>query len=321
MADPNLGQVAATVFEKVVGRKPKDNIFTSRALFYALNEKGFKQSLGGGRVIEWTVEYAENTTNQMQSEMDTIDTTRINVFDCVRYDHKIAAGSVVYSDLEDLRAAGDNGKIDLISAKLENGKNSHIALLNRQMWGLGVGANDIDGLQKLISITPTTGTVGGINAANFSFWRNRQVTGTKTTTVFDNLVSSLRSCHNQCTLGGTDHRPTALIFDRASFEGYEGTMLTLERFMSDDRKNNGDIAFMNDALKFKGMPAFYDEDAPAGEARFVNNTNLKFEYLQWIKMYPAVDPANQLANVHKVATMGNLGSNARRHLGVVSAIT
>jgi hypothetical protein len=321
MADPQLGQVAATTFEKVVGKKPTDNIFNSRALFYALNKDGFKQNAGGGQLIEFTVEYAENTTHQMQGEMDTIDTTRIDVFDAARYNWKTAAGSVVYSDLEELRAQADHGKIDLIAAKLENGKNSHIALLNRQFWGLGIGANDIDGLQKIISITPTTGAVGGINGANFSFWRNKQVTGTKTTTAFDNLVSSLRSCHNQCTLSGTEHRPTALIMDRTSFEGYEGTMLTLERFTSEDRKSNGDIAFLNDALKFKGMPAFYDEDAPAGEARFVNNRNLKCEYLQWMKMYPAVDPANQLSNVHKVATMCNLGANARRHLGVVSAIT
>ena len=38
-------------------------------------------------------------------------------------------------------------------------------------------------------------------------------------------------------------------------------------------------------------------------------------------MYPKVDPSNQLSNVHKVATFGNLSTGNRRRLGVVSAIT
>ena len=318
MADPAIGEVAASVFEKKFGKKPTDNIFTSRALFFALGKDGFKEKAGGGRLYEDSVEYAENTTHAMQGEMDTLDTTRIQVFDAVRFNIKIAAGTVVYSDLEELRAAGGEEKFELIGAKLENGKKSQEALLNRQCWGTGGGANDIDGLQKLISITPTTGTVGGINRANFSFWRNKQTSGAKTSTAFDNLRSSLTSIHNQCSLGGTENIPTAVLTDRATLEGYESTLVTLARYKTDGK---GDAAFMNEALQFKGLPIMYDEDAPAGEARFVNSKFLKFRYHRWMHMDPAVDPANQLSNVHKLSTFGNLTTKASRHLGVVSSIT
>ncbi|HEY3220329.1 MAG TPA: phage major capsid protein [Gemmatimonadales bacterium] len=323
MADPAIGQVAASVWEAKIGKKPTDNIFNSRALFYAMGSDGFKEDVSGGRLFEFTLEYAENTTHQMQGEMDNLDTTRIDVFDAARYNQKIAAGTVVYSELERLRNLGDGAKFDVIAGKLANGKNSHSALLNRQMWGDGSGPNDIDGIQKLISITPTTGSVGGINGSTFTWWRNRQASGAKTSTAFDNLRPALTSVHNQCSLGGTENKPTALVMDRADLEGLESTMVTLERYTSDDRKRDGDPAFLNDALKFKGLPAMYDEDAPAGEARFINPKFLKVPYLSggWMKMYPAVDPANQLSNVHKVATVLGMASNARRHLGVVSAIT
>ena len=323
MADPQLGQVAASVWEAKIGKKPTDNIFTSRALFYAFGEDGFKEEVDGGRLFERTVEYAENTTHAMQGELDTLDTTRIDVFDAARFNQKIAAGTVVYSELEKLRAQAANQKFDVLAAKLQNSKNSHIALLNRQLWGTGLGANDLDGIQKIISITPTTGTVGGINAANFSFWRNRQTSGASSVTAYDNVQSAFRSIHNLCSLGGTDKAPTAIISDRASFEGFESTMTQLARYDRADRKKSGDPAFLNDALQYKGKPYFYDEDAPAGEARFVNNEFLKFNYLAggWMKMYPAVDPADQLSNVHKLATFGNLTCSARRHLGVVSAIS
>jgi hypothetical protein len=135
MPTVNQGQVISTVWENKIGGSPRDNIFTSRALFYALGEKGFKQQADGGRLIEFGVEYAENTTNQMIGELDTIDTTRIDVFDVARFDWKIAAGTVVFSDLEQLRAAASSGKYDLVAEKLANGRDSHIALLNRQCWG------------------------------------------------------------------------------------------------------------------------------------------------------------------------------------------
>jgi hypothetical protein len=321
MADANIGEVAASVFEKKFGKKPTDVVFSSRALFFLLGKDGFKEKAGGGRLYEFTQEIAENTTHAMQGEMDTLDTTRIQIYDALRYDIKIAAGTVVYSDLEELRAAGGEEKFDLIGGKLENGKNSHMALLNRQCWGTGLGANDIDGVQKLISITPTTGTVGGVNRANFSFHRNKQTSGAKTSTPFDNLRSSLTSIHNQCSLGGTEKKPTGALTDRASFEGYEGTLVTLERYDRADRKSGGDAAFLNDALQFKGIPVMYDEDAPTGEWRFINKDFLKFAYHRWMHMDPAVDPANQLSNVHKLSTFGNLCAVASRHLGVVSAIT
>ena len=69
--------------------------------------------------------------------------------------------------------------------------------------------------------------------------------------------------------------------------------------------------------------AFRFADAPAGNLYFINPKFLKFVYYKggWMHMYPEVDPANQLSNVHKVATFGNLGSGNARRLGVVTAIT
>jgi hypothetical protein len=40
IADPNLGEVAATVWEQKFGKKPTDNIFNSRALFFLLESEG-----------------------------------------------------------------------------------------------------------------------------------------------------------------------------------------------------------------------------------------------------------------------------------------
>lgn len=328
MADPNLGQVAASVWERKIGKKPTDNIFTSRALIYALGEKGFKEEADGGRLIEFPLEYAENTTHRSVSEMETLDTTRIDVFDAARFEWRIVAGTVVYSELERLRAQASAGKFDLLAEKMENCRDSHLAELNGECWtdGTGNSGKDVGGLQLLVATAPTTGTVGGINRANFTFWRNQQTSGAKTSTAYDNLVSTMRTIHNLCSAGGVEHAPTSAICGRATFEGYEGRLAANERYIYDTLqggKRKGDAGFMNDALRFKSIPIFYDEDAVTDAVYFLNPKWLKFVYLAggWMKMYPAVDPANQLANVHKMATFGNMGTNNARRLGVVSGIT
>ena len=115
MADVQLGQVTSTVWENVMGTGPNDNIFNSRAFFYFLGEKGFKEETTGGRLIEFTLEYASNTTFKSYAESEELDTSRIDVFDASRFEWKINAGTVVVSELERLRAMGGSAKIDLIA--------------------------------------------------------------------------------------------------------------------------------------------------------------------------------------------------------------
>ena len=325
MSDPNIGQVPATAWEAVITDGPTDNVFTSQALLYLIGEDGFKEDVSGGRLFEATVEYATNTTFKSYGELEQLDTTRIDVFDAARYEQKIVAGTIVFSDLEELRNAVENRKIDVIKAKLQNGSSTAFEILDAMLFGDGTGngGKDVDGLAKVISTTPTTGTVGGINAATFAFWRNRETAGAKTTNPFDNLRSTMTSVYNQCSLGGTERVPTGLISDRATFEGYESLLTNIERLYREDAERDGDIAFLNDAIAFKGKPYVYDEQAPANEVFFLNNKYLKVSYLKggWMKMKDAVEPANQLARIHRVITVCNMTASARRHLGVVDSIS
>ena len=324
MPDANVGEQVASVFERKIGKKPTDQILTSRNLFYALGKDGFKESADGGRLVEYTLMYAENTTFRSYGEWDELDTTRIQVFDAARFDWKIAAGTVSYSNLEKLRAQAGSAKFDLIAERLENGKQSHISDLNRQFWSDGTGSpTDIQGLQFLIDATPTTGTIGGINSATFTWWRNRQASGAQTASAFDNLRASWTSVYNQCGLGGDQELPTDIATTRTVFEGYEQILVAIEQIQVDQKRKNADIGFPNEFLKFKGARCWYDEDAPSGEARMFSSKHIKVTYLKggWMHMDPAVDPYNQLANVHKLSTYCVMGVNARRHTGVVTAIT
>jgi len=321
MADPALGQLVASVLEKVVGDKPTDNVFTSQALLNLLKSGSGFRSISGGRVIEETLEYAENTTFKSYSDLETLDTTRIDVFDAARFEWKEIGGTVVISELEKARAQGAEAKFELATAKVNNAKASMMAVLNRQFYAVGTanGGKDIGGLALLVSSSPTSGTVGGIDRGSFAFWRNRQTSGAKTTSAFDNLRGAMRTTYNNCSKGAAAEHPEQFIGDQTGFQGYESTLTTNERFTS---KDSGDGGFKNEVLKFKGAKVTYDEDCPSATMFCLNSRNLKFNYPQgrWMKVFPSVTPANQTVEITKMLVIGNMSINNPRRLGVITSI-
>ena len=186
--------------------------------------------------------------------------------------------------------------------------------------GTGTSGKQIAGLQSIISITPTTGTVGGINRGTFSFWRNQQTSGAKTTSAFDNLRATMRSIYNLCSNGVAGDHPTFGVTTRTVFEGFEGLLLANERFTTKDEADGG---FANEIVKFKGMQLSYDDDCLSGAMFFGNPAYLKLAYQKghWYKGHPAVEPANQTIKVFKVHCIATLITTNARMLGVVSVIT
>lgn len=322
MADPYRGQRIASNWEAVVGKKPEDNINADYFVFNELSRGDGFLGLDGGDYISVAIEYALNTTVASYSDTDTISTTRVDVFDRAEFPWKEYAGTAILSDLERDRNDGRGQVFALLPAKLENLRNSMRRALNADFFSDGTGNNgkQIGGFQYLISTTPTTGTVGGINRANFAFWRNQQTAGTKTTTAYDNLRAAMRSIYNLVSNGVGGNHPTSIVTDRATFEGFEGLLLANERFTS---KDEGDGGFKNEVLKFKGARIGYDNDAPAGTMYVFSTDYVKLAYKKgsWFKMLEPVRPANQTLTVYPIRTMCNLITTNPRRLGVITAIT
>ena len=322
MPDPNVGQRVASNWEAVVGTKPEDNIHDD---YWVLNQlskgEGFL-GLSGGDYIAVPLEYALNTTAASYSDTDTISTTRIDVFDRAEFAWKENIVTVILSDLEADRNAGEGKVFGLLPAKLESAKNSMRAAINEQLFSDGTGnsSKDIGGFQHIIATAPTSGTVGAINRANFSFWRSQQTSGAKTTSAYDNLRATMRSIYNLCSNGVANAHPSSAVTTRTVFEGFEGLLLANERFTS---KEDGDGGFKNEVLKFKGCKISYDNDCPSGLLYFFNPKFLKLAYKKgsWFKMLDSIRPANQTLTVYPIRTMCNLVTTNARRLGVVTAIT
>jgi hypothetical protein len=324
MPDPNVGQTIAHAWEAVVGTKPEDNIHNDYWLLNRFQEGGGFKSIDGGRSINGSIEYAINTTVKAYTDLDLLDTTRVDVFDEFSFAWKEYAGTVVMSELERAKNQGSGRKFALLDAKLENLRNTFKRVLNTDMFGDGTGTAGkvIGGLAYIVSSTPATGTVGGISRSAFSFWRNNQSVGTKTTTAYDNLQAAMRHMYNLCSNGVTGAHPGFAVTDMPTFEGFESLLTKNERYNRESKSDKGLTGFQSDMLQFKDIPISYDVACPTGNLYMLNTTNLKLAYQAgyWMKGFPSVDPANQTADIFKVMTICNLYSNNPRRLGVITAI-
>lgn len=321
MANPNVGQIVATSWHRVVTDKPEDQVFGDRWLFdqFTTANGGLKK-LDGGDQIEVTLQYATNTTFRSYSDMETLDVQRIDVIDAAQYDWKEHGGTITYSVIQEFKNSGEGRKTDVIASLIENAIESHKNDLSQSMYADGTGnmGKNILGLKALVPDDPTTGTVGGINRATFTFWRSKQATSTGAS--FNLLRASMRTMYNNCSKGYSGQHPTVLVADQTTFEGYESLLTANERFTD---KAKGDAGYENEALKFKGAKIGFDADCSSAHMYFLNP---KFICLYVSKQYfmnlgKELEPVNQNVRSRKVLTIAQFVAKQPRRLGVLTAIS
>lgn len=318
----NVGQVIASSWETYVGTKPEDNIHDDYFLQAHMKANGGFKSLDGGRDVRASLEYALNPNVGWVTETDQLPIGKPDTFDEANYNWKILAGTASFTEFERAINQGGGQKFDLLEARLENLRQTLFSFVNAMLFGSASG-NIPGGLADLVSTTPSTGTVGGINRASFTFWRNNQVTGTQTSTAFDNLRSSLGQAYDLASNGISGQYPDLVVTTQTVYRGYEKLLVANERILRESGSDKGVSGFKPKTLMFRDVPIYWDNDCGSALAYVLNFRNFRLAYPKgfWMKAFPGVDPANQLLEVFKVMTMCVPYTNNSRRLSVVSAIS
>ena len=315
----NAGQNVSAAWEAYVPSDPTDNIFQRHWLLEQLRANGsFEEQ--HGVVIRANLEYAINPNVKFMSELETVTVFRPDTFDNAEYAWKFIGGDVPMTDFERQITAGGAAKYDFEARKMTNLKNTAEEKVNTSLFsdGTGTSSKEIGGLQLIVSTTPTTGTVGLISRVTFSFWRNQATTSTGT--AYSLLLASMESSYNSCSNGIGEQNPTFMATTQTVFEGYASLTPAIERLVRDSQNNKLLRGFKGDQVFFKDIPVGYDPACPSGTLYTLNNRNLKFVYMQWMKGEPAIRPSDGFWDVFKILTIGNLITDNSRRLGVISAI-
>lgn len=210
------------------------------------------------------------------SGYETLDISPSTVLDAAEFNIKQAAVNVSISGLEMLQNAGRERVIDLMTSRIRNAERTMKNNLSQGIYSDGTGTNgkQITGLQAIVADAPSTGTVGGINRANYSFWRNQTFdassdggSAASAATIKGYMQSLWISC-----LRGND-KPDLIVADSNYYQAFWESLTDIQRIT---RADNGVSGF--DSLAFNTADVVYDGDSgiPSNHMYFLNT-----DYLFW----------------------------------------
>lgn len=255
MAVPNLSEVITTTIENR-SKAVADNVSKSHALLDRLESKGKAKPADGGRKIIQEIEFGENGSFGWYSGYDTLNISPQEVFSAAEFDWKQCAVSVSISGLEQLMNSGEEQFIDLLEARLGNAERTMKNQMGLAVYGDGTaaGGKAIGGLSLLVADTAVTGTVGNINRANWSFWRNQSFSSLTDFGAAASVANILGYMNRTwLTLVRGVEKPDLVLTDNNYYRLYWEALLPQQRFTSEKMAQAG-----FESLKYQSADVVFD---------------------------------------------------------------
>ena len=299
-----------------------DNVSKHNALFRRITEKGNLRLEDGGLSIVQPLDYQANSTYQRYSGYDVLNVNAVDVLTAAEFPWRQVAVNLAVSGLEMRTNMGESRIVNFVQSKIKNAQRSMANGLSIDLYSDGTAANQINGLQALVSDTGT-GTVGGINASTWSFWQNvvqsasAPLQGGGAVTLSQTTIESMMLPLLIKLTRGTD-APDMIVFSDDLFAFYEQSQTSLKRYAPEDNGQGGMIR-----MKYKTADVFFDSSGgiPSTHGYFLNT-----DFIQMVahkeanmELMDELKSVNQDAVVMPILFQGNLITSARFLQGVLKS--
>ena len=240
-----------------------------------------------------------------------------DVISAAEYQWRQIAINIVASGREKRINSGESKIFSLAKSKMKNAIRTFNNSFSSDLYSAGSAANQINGLQALVSDLGT-GTVGGIDSSSFTFWKN---------TIFDcsdnSVTASATTIENSMLLPtwlsidrGPDDCPDLIVMDNIYYQYFEASQTSIKRYMD---ASNADAGLVS--LKYKGADVYYDGNSGIPSSRaYLLNTNY-FELVVHkdadLEVVEGQRPINQDGEVIPILWMGNLTLSNRKQQAVI----
>ena len=342
MAFPNLSEIVTTTLRSRTGELA-DNMSRNNALLARLSRRGKIKTFSGGRTIVQELNYANNQTFQWYSGYQVLNIAPSQTFTAAEYPIRQSAVAVSISGLEELQNSGEEAIIDLLESRIENAEETFMNGMSQGIYGDGTVTGSVGGLQLLVASTPTSGTVGGIDRATWSFWQNQaysSVTNGGAAATSANIQNYMDSLW--VTLVRGRDSPDLIVADNNYYKLYWQSLQAIQRIATENGEGEfGALGFQTlkyntaDVVLDGGFQGFSSDPFP-GETSTGNGlggapTNtmymLNTKYIHWrpharrnmVPLDPDRFSVNQDAMVKLIGWAGNMTLSNAFLQGVLSA--
>jgi hypothetical protein len=316
MASPNssFSEIVTTTLRNRSG-KLTDNVSKGNALLAKLKEKGAWKP-ASGRTIVQELDYQEGNF-QWYSGYELINIAPSDVLSAAEFNWKQAVGTVSISGLEkSVQNTGKEAVINMLDAKITNSERTMKNNVCSALYATGTGSSgkEIGGLQHIVADTPTSGTVGGIDRATYTFWRNQTYDATTdggAPVTPANIQEYMNELYLRCSRGGD--KTDLIMADKAYYKAFWSSMQAHQRVAEAKTAKAGfdNLAFANN------VPVVYEDSTgmPSNHMYFLNTDFIAFRYAKGRLFEPAPEMrmVNQDAETHFIFLAANLvASNCAR---------
>jgi len=258
-------------------RKKKiiDAIFEVTPFYYQMTKQGRMDSQSGGKYIEVPINYGKNTSIQFISKGQNVTLTHDDTLTAAKYEWKYLWGHLFRYMVDDQQNKGKSQWIKKVNHDLDVLKDSLVDRLEELLFGDATGDDGkaLNGLGNLVPEDPTTGTIGDLNRATYSWWRSQynDMTGLE---ISPYLLPRMLSMWNDCgKLQGSQRFPDIIICSQAVHEAYNAECFEIGRIAMPD-KGMMDLGFGD--LSFKGAPITWSPQCPDYAMFMLNTSTLQF---------------------------------------------
>lgn len=308
--------VVATLFDQ--SDEIADEIERHTPLLSVLKEKGNIRKFSGGYEIRKPVLYNNTAVGGFYTGFEAFTLDAVDDMTAFQFDIKQVYEPMSISG-RDRRANRDEemlldhveAKIDAAKSRLKN--KVSISLLGD---GTGSGGREFDGIQKMISTTPTSGTYGGISRSANTFAQNQDIVASATMAA-SNIQEELTNAILQITRGAES--PDLGLMHRQEWKFLHSSLTAIQRITKSERK--GVAGFK--AIAYDGVDFVFDggytgpggsATLTAGEVRLINTNYVSFDVERSTYMKPLEDkmrrPVDQDAHFTVIVVEGNLCCSA-----------
>lgn len=306
MASPNISEIITTTIE-ARSRKVADNVTKNNAAYFRLAEKGNIKLIGGGTQINEELSYQENGNFTWFTGYDQLPVNAQDVLTSATYPWRSAACAVLINGTERRMNSGREALIDLLAQRMENAEATMINQMSAAIYsdGTGYGGKQLGGLLAAVPIDPTTGVYGGIDRAQWPFWRSKvQAAAGYTSATIQHNLNQL-----QFSLVRGADAPDLWLADVNVYTAYVESMQTQIRFTNTKLADAGftNVKYMqSDFVLDGGIGGF----CPVNSAWALNTKYIRIKAHKDMNMRPldpdSRSPLNQDATAKIMGWMGNL---------------
>jgi len=330
-ANSSISDIIATNIQSRSGELA-DNVTNNNALLRRVKDRGNVKTFSGGNVILQEIMYNDSTTNNTNSYSgyEVLNVSQNSPISSAQFGITQYAAAVSISGLEMIQNSGKEAIIDLLDGRMDV---AEAQLMNRiggdiYLDGTGNSGKNITGLASVVPDAPSTGTYGGINRANYSFWRSVKYSGVTDGggAVTASTIQLYMDALAVQLIRGTD-KPDLIVADNNFYKLYLQSLQSIQR-ITDSGSGMAGAGFAS--LKYYGAGMASDVVLDGGIGASATANHMWFLNTKYLMFRPHKDrnfvpiggerqAVNQDAIVKLIGWAGNLTSSGPQFCGCLIA--